>query len=90
MSGKAQTMRERTLTITIYEEALTDADIELLQQHAQQFSTETLIDILNRDAIRTVEYIERAYRDGDKAWEKREREHQQKLKTLERKLKNYF
>ena len=90
MSGKAQTMRERTLTITIYEEALTDADIELLQQHAQQFSTETLIDILNRDAIRTVEYIERASRDKDKAWEKREREHQQKLKTLERKLKNYF
>ena len=83
-------MRERTLTITIYEEALTDADIELLQQHAQQFSTETLIDILNRDAIRTVEYIERASRDKDKAWEKREREHQQKLKTLERKLKNYF
>ena len=41
-------MKERTLTITIYEEALTDADIELLQQHAQQFSTETLIDILNR------------------------------------------
>ena len=83
-------MKERTLTITIYEEALTDADIELLQQHAQQFSTETLIDILNRDAIRTVEYIERASRDKDKAWEKREREHQQKLKTLERKLKNYF
>ena len=83
-------MRERTLTITIYEEALTDADIELLQQHAQQFSTETLIDILNRDAIRTVEYIERASRDKDKAWEKSEREHQQKLKTLERKLKNYF
>ena len=82
-------MKERTLTITIYEEALTDADIELLQQHAQQFSTETLIDILNRDAIRTVEYIERAYRDGDRAWEKREREHQQKLKILERKLKRY-